>query len=134
MQQRPGARPGSPTGRSKRPARRTAHAAAAAATLVLAMQLAAAFMAPPALAFTGRNSVIAYVGPGTSSKDTSDLWLSNPDGSDARDMTAHDGRWEASPMWFVEPGRILFVSGQHGGPGDLFDMYQSGKGLENLTN
>jgi dipeptidyl aminopeptidase/acylaminoacyl peptidase len=104
------------------------------ATLVLALQLGSALMAPPALAFTGRNSVVAYIGPGTSAKDTTDLWLSNPDGSGARDMTPHDGRWEASPMWFVEPGRILFVSGQKGGPGDLYDMYQSGKGLENLTN
>ena len=65
MLHHPGARPGSPRGRSNRPAGRTARAAAAAATLVLALQLGAALMAPPALAFTGKNSVIAYIGPGT---------------------------------------------------------------------
>ncbi len=131
MRHHPGARPGPPAERPNRPVRRTA---AAAAGLVLALQLAGAVTASPAQAFTGRNSVIAYVGPGTSSKDATDLWVSNPDGSNARDMTPRDGRWEASPMWFVEPGRILFVSGKKGGPGDLYDMYQSGKGLENLTN
>ena len=133
----PGARPGTSVRRRRdprrRPSHRAAHAAAWTAALVVALQTGAAAFAPPASAFTGRNSVIAYVGPGTSAKDRTDVWVSDPDGRNARNITARDGRWEASPMWFVEPGRILFVSGAPGRPGDLYDMFQSGKGLNNLT-
>jgi hypothetical protein len=90
-------------------------------------------VASPAAAFTGKNGMIAFVGPGPSAKDSSDLWIAAADGTGAVDLTRHDGMWEASPMWFVEPDRILFVAGAPGGPGDVYSMGRNGAGLADLT-
>jgi Ca2+-binding RTX toxin-like protein len=36
-------------------------------------------------------------------------------------------------MWFVESSRIVFAAGRPGGPGDLYTVFRSGKGMVNLT-
>ncbi len=102
------------------------------AALVMAV-IVCGLIASPAQAFTGRNGEIAFIGPGTSRSNPSDLWVMHHDGTGAVDLTRGDGKWDASPMWFVESSRIVFAAGRRGGPGDLYTMFRSGEGLVNLT-
>jgi dipeptidyl aminopeptidase/acylaminoacyl peptidase len=79
---------------------------------------------PAHAAFPGANGKITFVRDGQ-------IWVMNPDGSDATQLTSHDGTARGTPAWSADGRLIAFVRAFGTNPGQSVD-YMNGDG-SNVT-
>src|SRR5436190_13029608 len=105
--------------------------------VVAGISLAPLLAAPHAqAAFVGKNGFIAFAGDRHTGR--SDIWVVNPSGSGAKDLTAGNGLQDRSPSVSPEGGpHIAWVAGRTGCsggcPGDIWIMDSRGGHVFNAT-
>jgi Tol biopolymer transport system component len=104
---------------------------------VLAIAAAAAFAATPtaSASFPGANGKIVF---GTLHAGEDEIWTMNPDGSDRRNLTRHDGRkiGDIDPRWSPDARQIAFVRDDTNTGGDMqiWVMDADGSNQHAVTN
>src|SRR3954471_3645597 len=106
--------------------------------LVAGIAAALVILAPPTAsgAFAGQNGKLVF---GTLHGGEDEIWLMNPDGSDRRNITRHDGRKisDIDPRWSPDGRRIAFstdATDVEGAARQIWIMNADGSSPRQLTH
>ena len=74
---------------------------------------------------------IAYVSNQTGNDE---IWIINPDGTDARQLTHNTWEWDKHPSWSPDGARLTFWSNRDSGRRQIYVMQSDGRNVTNISS